>query len=135
MSTALDEAAPATLEGWLSRLVGEVGPGGFPLNSTSVALEASRTVKSGAGTLFGLSGFNAKVAAQFVLVFDLESVAKLSAASIPVIVITAPTVANFSYDAGFYGRAFRAGIVIANSSTSTALTAGSADCWFDAQYA
>lgn len=115
--------------------MGEIGPGGFPLNSTSVALEASRTVKSGAGTLFGLSGFNSKGSAQFVLVFDLPSAALLTAASIPVVVVTAPTVANFSVDFGFYGRAFRSGIVIANSSTSATLTAGSADCWFDAQYA
>lgn len=130
----MDDAVNGTMEGWIGRLVGEAGPGGLPCNSTSVALEASRTVKSGAGTLFGLSGFNAKVSTQFVLVFDIANAAQLTSASIPVIVITVPTVANFSYDGGFYGRAFRSGIVLANSSTSATLTAGSADCWFDVQY-
>lgn len=120
------------MDGWLSRFAGEGGPGGLPVNSTSQALEASRVVQSGAATLFGVSGFNAKVSAQFVLIFDGTAIPANGA--IPVVVVTVPTVSNFSVDFGFWGRAFHAGIIICNSSTPSTLTIGSADCWFDAQY-
>lgn len=120
------------LQGWADRYEGEDDPIGLPLNSTSGILEAFRVVKSGAGTLFGFSGFNSKVSAQFIQVFDAQTVP--ADASVPVFVMTAPTVANFSVDFGFYGRAFHSGIVIVNSSTAATKTIGAADCWFDAQY-
>lgn len=126
------EAHP--LQGWFDRLAGEDIPSGFPLNSMSSQLESVRTVKAGAGTLFGFSGFNSKAATQFILVFDSSSA--LVAGQVPVIVITAAATSNFSYAAPpLLGRSFRAGIIIANSSTSATLTAGSSDCWYDAQYA
>lgn len=119
-------------QGWDARYAGENDPIGLPENSTSNALEASRVVKAGAGTLFGFSGFSNRGSSQFILVFDALAVP--AAGAIPVIVLTVPTVANFSYDGGFRGRAFHSGIVICNSSTAATLTIGSADCWFDAQY-
>lgn len=121
--------------GWLTRYLGELSGIGLPENSTSNAFENLRGVKSGAGTLYGFSGFNSKAAAQFVLAFDLSNVSAAPAnGTIPVIVVTVPASSNFSYDAGRWGRAFHAGIILCNSSTSSTLTIGLADCWFDAQY-
>ena len=105
---------------------------GCPLNSTSVAYEASRLVKAGPGVLTGFSGYNSKASAQFILVF--ASATLPADGAVPVLVITAPTAANFSYDPGIYGRAFPHGVYITNSSTGPTKTIGSADCWFDAQY-
>lgn len=132
MESAIDAPDLLALEGWWARLFGEASPGGFPISSTSNALEQFRVVKSGAGTLFGFSGFNNKGTAQFVQVFDLAS--PPTSGAIPVMVITVPTVANFAVTFGILGRAFRSGIVLANSSTAATQTAGSADCFFDAQY-
>ena len=120
------------LEGWFARLAGEASPAGLPDNSTSQALEASRVAKSGAGTLYGFSGFNSKAAAQFILVFDAQTLPADGA--IPVVIISAPASSNFSYDAGRWGRAASRGIVACNSSTSATKTLGAADCWFDVQY-
>lgn len=123
---------PDELEGWFARIQGEYGPGGFPCNSASSALESFRVVKSGAGTLYGFSGFSNRASQQFIQVFDLGNLPADGA--VPMIVITVPASSNFSYDGGLHGRAFRAGIVICNSSTAATKTIGSADCWFDAQY-
>lgn len=126
------EHAAHGLPGWWNRLDGEASPIGMPLNSSSLALEASRLVKSGPGTLFGFSGFSNKGAGQFVLVFDSRDLP--AAGAVPVLVVNVAATSNFSYDAGQWGRAFHQGIAIANSSTVATLTAGSADCWIDAQY-
>lgn len=101
-------------------------------NSTSAAYEASRLVKASAGTLYGFAGFNSKVSAQFILVFDAASLPADTA--VPVFVLTAPSAANFSVDFGVYGRRFATGIVMCNSSTGPTKTIGAADCWFDARY-
>lgn len=112
--------------------VGEQLAGMLPANSRSNAYEAGRTIKSGEGILCGFSVYNSG-AAQFVLIFDARSLADLTSASVP----------EFPFPAGatslvaanwIPGRTFRRGIVIANSSTAPTYTAGSADCFFDAQY-
>jgi hypothetical protein len=82
--------------------------------------------------LFGFSGYNSKASAQFILVFDSGDVP--SASDVAVIVLTVPTVSNFSAYWGSAGRWFSRGIFICNSSTEPSLTAGSADCFFDVQY-
>lgn len=130
--SAATAAERDVLEGWFARLAGESGPGGFPCNSTSNALENSRVVKSGAGLLYGFSGFNNKAGSQFIQVFDASAVPADGA--VPVFVMTVPTVANFSVSWGTVGRAFSRGIVLVNSSTAATKTVGSADCWFDVQY-
>lgn len=117
---------------WVDVLAGEFEAPGIPLNSTSNALENSRIVKAGAGLLFGLSGFNNKGSAQFIQIFDSATVP--ADGVVPVVVLTVPTVANFSLDWVFPGRFFVRGIVITNSSTAATKTIGSADCWIDAQY-
>jgi hypothetical protein len=119
-------------EGWLARLLGEGYGAGLPLNSRSQALEASRIVKAGAGTLFGFSGFN-NGATQFILVFDAAGAVPADGA-VPDVVVQAPASSNFSASWERFGRSFDRGIVICNSSTIATKTIGSANCWFDAQY-
>ncbi len=103
-----------------------------PSNATSTAYEASRTVKSSPGTLYGLSGYNSKGSAQFVLVFDSQN--PPGGAQPAKVVITVGAANNFSADWGVYGRRFTSGIFVANSSTAPLLTVGSADCFFDVQF-
>lgn len=103
------------------------------INSTSTAYEASRVIKSSAGRLYGVSGYNSKASAQFIQLFNSTTVPADTA--VPVFVMTVPASSNFSIDFGTYGRFFSTGIAIANSSTGPTKTVGSADCFFDAQYA
>ena len=119
----------ATREG----LVGELQAQGLPLNSFSVQYEAFRVVKSGAGWLFGFSGYNSNSSAQFVQVFDATVLPADGA--VPVFVMTAPGASNFSVAWNLPGRSFTQGILLCNSSTGPTKTIGSADCWFDCQYA
>lgn len=110
-------------------------PGTVPLNSTSVAYEASRLVKATGGVLFGFAGYNSKASTQFILVFDAPGGPGIPAnTAIPVIILPVAAASAFSYDSGHFGRRFSSGIWIANSSTGPTLTIGSADCWIDAQY-
>lgn len=108
--------------------------GSAPLNSTSIAYEASHLVKASAGVLLGLSGYNSKASTQFILVVDHGAATVPPTGTIPVIVIAVSATSNFSYDPGRFGRAFSAGIWIVNSSTGPTVTVGSADTWFDVQF-
>ena len=119
-------------EGWVGRFAGLDLERGFPVSSTSGALEAAHTAKSGAGTLFGFSVYSNRASSQFILVFDTQ-IAPGSGA-VPVLVYTVAATSNLGVYFGSVGRAFSQGIYIANSSTAATLTAGSADCWFDVQY-
>lgn len=101
-------------------------------NSTSTALEASRVVKTSAGRVYGLTGYNSKASAQFIQLFDSATVP--ANAAVPVVVFTVPASSNFSLDFNNLGRYFSTGIAISNSSTAATKTIGSADCWFDVQY-
>ena len=121
-------------EGFIQRLAGEMNAAGLPLNSHSIAYESFRVIKSGPGTLFGFSVYNSKISAQFVQLFDMEGVSQLATGAVPVFVMSVATVADREVSWVIPGRFFARGIVIANSSTGPTYTAGSADCWFDAQY-
>ena len=103
------------------------------LNSTSVAYEASRIVKPKPGVVFGLTGYNSKSSAQFIHLYNTKVLPADGA--VPVVTFTVAASSNFSLDFGESGRAFSTGVVIGNSSTGPTKTIGSADVWFDVQYA
>lgn len=99
----------------------------------STALEASHILKASAGQLVGLTVFNSKASAQFILILNSATLTgdgavtllyppiPIAAASILVLDLPSPVVAS-------------AGITVCNSSTgSFTKTIGSADCAFYAQ--
>jgi hypothetical protein len=102
-----------------------------PLNNPSAQLEASRVIKTGPGVLYGFTVTNTKASAQFVQLFDSNTVPADNAVPLFSKSIPAGDAVGFSW---LPGRTFRVGIVLCNSSTSAAKTIGSADCLFDAQY-
>jgi hypothetical protein len=121
-------------EGWRSRFDGEDGAeggAGLPLSSTSQVLENVRVVKSGAGTLFGVAGYN-NGPQQFLLLIDAREVPADGA--VPVLPIPIAAAAAFFVYYGSVGRAFNQGIIVCNSSTFATKTIGAANCWIDAQY-
>lgn len=115
-----------------SFLEGESAQFWLPLNRHSNVYTQAMRVKSGNGKLFGFSGYNSNSSAQFIQLFDLRDAP--GSGSVPFFVMTAPGSSNFSADWSNYGRPFRAGLWIANSSTGPTQTAGAADCWFDVQF-
>jgi hypothetical protein len=110
---------------------GEIAVG--PSNVTSTAYEAGHLVKASAARLYGFSGYNSKASAQFIQVHDAASLPADTA--VPVVVVRVEASSNFSYDSGGVGRLFTTGIYIVNSSTGPTKTIGSADCWYDVQFA
>lgn len=87
---------------------------------------------SAVGTvMLGLLGSSKNVADQYIMVFDSASaVSDGTAPKIHPLYIAATD--NFYIEIPVRGMEFANGIYIANSSTNTTLTLGSADCWFTA---
>lgn len=102
------------------------------LSVTTPKLANSLAVSSGQSKLWGFSGFNSNAAAQFILVFDANSVPPNGA--IPDFVMKAPASDNFWVSWAPHYRWHSEGIVICNSSTAATLTIGAADCWIDCQW-
>lgn len=102
-----------------------------PDNYTSRALEASAVIKAGDGILYGFTVTNTNGSDQYVLLFDRRTVPGNGA-----VPIFGQKVSAGDAVSGLWwpGRTFFAGIVLCNSSTQGSLTAGAADCLFDAQY-
>ena len=101
-------------------------------NDTSTAYEASSVTKAGAGTVYGLTGYNSKTSDQFFQFFNSTTVP--ADATAPVITIRVAASSNFSVDFGVYGRRFSTGISWSNSSTGPTKTIGSADIFADINY-
>jgi hypothetical protein len=123
---------------WRQIISGEFTGTGPPFNSYSSALEAMRRVKVGAGMLFGFSVYSTAAAAQWILLFDKQTAPVANDLPRAVWAVgagnTASATAALNVSYIFPGRFFLQGCWIANSSTAEKLTAGSADCWFDAQF-
>jgi hypothetical protein len=102
-----------------------------PLNKHSNAYQNGLVVKTGPGVLYGFTVYNSAVAAQFIQWHDRATLP--AAGDIPDGVISVATIASQGV-AWLPGRTFHTGIVLVNSSTGPTYTAGSADCFFDAQF-
>ncbi len=100
-------------------------------NKTTTAYAASLIVADRESTLYGLSGYNSKISAQFIQLHDSTTLP--ADAEIPKVIFTVAASSNFSIDFGIHGRVFNNGIVVCNSSTGPTKTIGSADIWLDAQ--
>jgi hypothetical protein len=103
----------------------------YPLNRPVTAYTSSLIIKPGPGILYGFTVYNSRASAQFILLFDANTVPADSAIPVTVFTVGASSQLPINF---VPGRAFNAGIVICNSSTGPTKTIGSADCWFDAQY-
>lgn len=94
---------------------------------------ASSIVIPGQVLLYGFTASSTNVAAQFVQLFDAQTLPADGA-----VPVTFLAVATNAQARGYYGKAgrrFTGGIVLCNSSTAGTKTIGSADCLFDVQYA
>jgi hypothetical protein len=110
---------------------GMIGTPLQPANSFSVKYEASRIAKSGAGLLFGFTVYSSNAAAQFILLFDSNTLPADGALPLIPFPIGATQGAAFSWTPG---RSFSRGIVLCNSTTANSKTIGAADTWFDVQF-
>lgn len=122
----------------LPGLLKEMAVSGFPLSAYSNAVAKALQVKTEPGILFGFSVLTSKATAQFIQVHDSQAAPASGAVPVAVFQINGAAIATGDHLAVSYifpGRFFKYGIWLANSSTAATLTAGSADCLFDAQFA
>lgn len=103
-----------------------------PLDYSSAAYEASAVVKATKGAVYGITGYNSKGSAQFIQIHDAAALPADTA--IPKVFITVAASSNFSIDFGQFGKWFKNGIVVSNSSTGPTKTIGSADVFFEVRY-
>jgi hypothetical protein len=107
-------------------------PEELPRNATSPALAAAWRAFSGSGRVIGGTVTNTKNATQFLLVFDVVAAPITGAVPVFAKSMAASDAQGFSFPVT--GRWFSEGCWLANSSTQSSLTPGSADCLFDVQY-
>lgn len=123
---------------WFKQILKEMMISGLPLNASSNGLSAAFQVKAGPGLMFGFSVITSKATAQFIQVHDLQTAPGSGAVPVAVFQINAAAIATGDHLAVSYifpGRFFKYGIWLANSSTRATLTPGSADCFYDSQFA
>lgn len=95
----------------------------------SAAYEASRVLRTKAGVLLSIHGYNSG-AAQFVQLFDSITVPANGTA--PILVQAIAATSNFTITIPVTGMPFTTGLAISNSSTGPTKTIGAADCYFTA---
>src|SRR6266850_1709757 len=102
-----------------------------PLNFSVAALRSSIVVP-GRIVVYGFTVYNTKASAQYLNVFDANTVPADNAVPL----FSWSLAANNGTGFGFTprGRQFQTGLVLCNSSTDTLKTLGSADCFFDVQF-
>lgn len=135
MSSALEDVLETA---WFRGIVRELHAAGLPLNAHSNVAAAVLQVKVGPGLLFGFSVNTSKATAQFIQLHDSLAAPGSGAVPVATFQINGAAIAtgnDLAVSYIFPGRFFQRGIWIANSSTQATLTAGSADCFFDAQFA
>lgn len=123
---------------WFRQILKEMMISGLPLNASSNKVAAAFQVKPAPGLMFGFSVLTSKATAQFIQVHDSMAAPASGAVPVAVFQINGAAIATGDHLAVSYifpGRFFKYGIWLANSSTAATLTAGSADCFFDAQFA
>lgn len=118
---------------WFRGVVSELLVSGLPLNTHSNAYENERHVKSGPGLLFGFSAYSSNAAAQFIQVHDSHDAP--ASGAVPVAVFTVGAAGHIAISYIFPGRFHQYGIWVVNSSTGPTYTAGTADTFFDVQFA
>jgi hypothetical protein len=101
-----------------------------PLNYNRGVL-ASSIVLPGRVVVYGYYVYNTKASAQYVNVFDANTLPADNAVPLWSQAIAANTGAGLVF---LGGRQFQTGLVLCNSSTDTKKTLGSADCFFDVQF-
>ena len=121
-----------TQDGSIFDLFADFDSADLPFNNGSLALEAGRSLISGRTYLLGLSVLNTNASAQYIQLHDVSGVA--ASGAIPKAVFTVAGASNLVIAWTMPGRRFRQGIYVTNSSTAATLTAGSADCFYDAQF-
>ena len=95
---------------------------------SSLVYENSKILKTGPGVLLSLSGYNSKGSAQWIQIHDSATVPAESA--VPLMILSAATVANFAFTLPPGGLTCINGITVTNSGTGPTKTIGSADCFF-----
>ncbi len=102
-----------------------------PLNFSEARL-LNAIVVPGRIVVYGWTVYSTKGSAQYINVFDANTVP----ADTAVPLFSLPIAANNVSGAAFTprGRQFQTGLVLCNSSTDAAKTIGSADCFFDVQF-
>ena len=103
----------------------------LPDNKHSNGLDSSIVVAS-AHALYGFTVNNTNASQQFILVFDLATLPADGA--VPAVSFTVPGASDKAVE-WVTPRKMNQGIVVCNSSTAGSKTLGSADCFFDVQYA
>ena len=99
---------------------------------SSVAYESGSAVKSSAGIMVSINGYNSGPA-QFIQLYDTGSLPADGTA--PLVTFAVATVSNFSYDVGgLYGIDCSTGISVCNSLSGSMKSAGADDCWYNVAY-